>query len=245
MQITAVSNAFKHRMALLNASNAPDSVHLVLEDDVVLSANFAEQLKIAMELYETNSVLFLGVPVQVGEGPIKTITDAYKVPPCCESYIVDAQTAGRLVQEYSAIRFPNNIQMAYSALKHKVDLKSFNPTITVDGSKLGLFASVIEMNNRLVFNPVFVNIYNIVNKPGDLTVEDIETADKLFGAVDYKMNPEFFYLKARLEMKKKNFDYALALYQRAYTLYDSQGTPLGQGSDFMRDYMKLYVHFQD
>jgi GR25 family glycosyltransferase involved in LPS biosynthesis len=246
MQITAISNALKHRFALESASKDPSCLHLVLEDDTVFSSNFSEHIKQAMNAYKSNSIVCLGVPVN-GESVdrLKSITDMYKVLPCCEAYIVDASTATKMLAEYSSIRFPNNIQMTYTALKHKISLQAYDTTITVDGTKLGLFASTIEINNRLVFNQTYIALLNIINKAGNLSPEDIKSTNNLFASVDYKNNPEFFYLKAKLETRKKNYDYALALYQRAYTLYENQGTPLGQGSDFMQDYMKLHIHFQD
>lgn len=246
MSVTAISNAMKHRIALSQASEDPSCIHLVLEDDSMITNEFVEKLGVFARTYQSNSVLFLGVPLKPNGTDMADVFDTYAVVPSCDSYLIDAGTAKILLQEYVAdIRFGTNIQMTYAAKKHKVDLKAASPTISIDGSKMGLFASTIEVNNRLVYNGHFLRLSALINKQDDLTEEELKMVDEMFTAVDHKMNPEFFYLKAKLENRKKNYDYALALFQQAYKLYDSLGTPLTQGSDFMRDYMKMHIHFQD
>ena len=69
--------------------------------------------------------------------------------------------------------------------------------------------------------------------------------DGLFQSFDYKNNPEYFYLKAKYETKKGNYDFARALYKGAFSMYEALGAPLTQGCDFMKDFMKLYREFQD
>ena len=246
MSVTAISNALKHRLALTRASEDPSCLHLIVEDDSIFTTDFASRLPGLAADYQTNSVLFMGVPVKTDGATVANVFDAYKVLPSCDAYLVDAATAKAMLQEFNTgIRFPCHLQLTYAALKHSVALKAVAPTATVDGTKFGIYASTINVNNPLMYNGHYLRISTLLAKKDELSKDEITQLDTMFTEIDYKMNPEFFYLKAVLETRKKNIDFAMALYSHAYKMYQMYGTPLTQGSDFMRDYMKMFVHVQD
>jgi hypothetical protein len=201
-----------------------------------------------LSLY-TDGVLFLGLPGPKVDSPcVKNMTDFYKVLPGCDSYLIDSKTAALLFQTYETekVRFPNNIQLTYAMLKNNLPMQMLQPSIFMDGTKFGLFHSNLELNGRLIFNPSYVALSEHIKRgeTGSYTEEDKATIAKLFKECPHKGHLEYYYLKAKYEANKKNYTYALALYKYSAQLCERVGIPMTQGSEFMKDYMKLYKHFQ-
>jgi hypothetical protein len=272
MSIVQISNALKHKMILedivaqaassdTNHDNDEDSrpmINLVLEDDALFSDDIAVKLMEAVDIYYggNNGIMFLGLPAPKSDKTtIGNVMDVYKVLPSCDSFFIDAPTARTILNEYDTfrIRFPTNIQMTYTFLKTNTDIKMLMPCIFMDGTKFGTFHSNLELNGRLQFNPYYMMLADlIVNAPlppedgvGGYADADKERIDKLFEEAQYKSHVEYYYLKAKYETRKGNFEFALSLYKYTLDLSEKMGIPMTQGSEFMKDYMKLYREFQD
>jgi hypothetical protein len=129
---------------------------------------------------------------------------------------------------------------ALNSLKPLISL----PNIFIDGSKLGLYFSSIEVNNRLIFNQDYVTLARLIGEKDEFTDEEQQIVDGLFIDVKLKTNPEFYYLKAVYETKRKNYVFAKAIYEYTYDLFEMNGTVLNNQSTFLRDYMKIFKYLQ-
>lgn len=248
MHVNQLSNTLKHKKALQLIEDGEDvDFSIVIEDDVIFNDDVAENLHIILNhLPENYDVMFLGLPSskQDQETPYyQPLKEVFKVLPCCDSYLISKKAATMLNEFYLPIKFQNNIQLSYLFTKLEFETYLSIPNIFIDGSKLGLYFSSLEVNNRLIFNQDYVLLTQLLSKK-DLTEEDKKEIDKAFVDVKLKTNPEFYYLKALYETKKGNHIYSLAIFNYAYDIYESNGAVLNNQSLFLRDFMKVFKHLQ-
>jgi GR25 family glycosyltransferase involved in LPS biosynthesis len=248
MHVNQLSNALKHKKALQLIEDSEEvDYSIIIEDDIIFNDDITENLhNILNNLPENFDVMFLGLPAskQDENTPYyQSLKEVFKLLPCCDSYLITKKAATMLNEYFLPIKFQNNIQLSY--LFTKLDLETYLsiPNIFIDGSKLGLYFSSLEVNNRLIFNQDYVLLTQLLSKK-ELTDEDKKEIDKAFLDVKLKTNPEFYYLKALYETKKGNYIYALAIFNYAYDIYESNGAILNNQSTFLRDFMKTFKYLQ-
>lgn len=251
MHINQLSNALKHCEACKRIASQPDNkaFNIVVEDDVIFNDNIAETLKLSLEsIPEDGELIFLGLPgsKEIKESIIQhqPLAEVFTILPCCDSYLLNREVASRIVKSYLPIRFSNNVHLSYLIAQHNLKCFLNVPNIFLDGSKLGLFFSSLEVNNRLIFNQDYVQLSKAINDKAEFSKEDIEIINSMFQNVKLKTNPEFYFLKAQFETKKKNYNLAKEIFQYTYTLYERNGCIMNNQSHFLREYMKLYKHLQ-
>lgn len=247
LSIMQISNVLKHHRILTEIASGTDDglVSVVVEDDALFVDGIAQQLAHALSLYprETGGVVMLGFPGprQPDAAPkLVDLLDVYKLLPGCDSYMLDPPSARILLAEYAKIRFANNVQLTYALHKTKLPAKMLVPNIFMDGTKFGIFHSTIELNGRLIYNPNFIALSEAIRAGS----EDPEKIKALFDEAQHKGHVEYFYLKAKYETSRGKYHYAKALYEFAHALSKNMGIPLTQGSEFMKDYMKIFRHLQ-
>ena len=244
LKVVHVSNAMKHKQALEAIANATDekTIHLVIEDDSLKQSTEADFLDKAMTTFSSEklSVMFLGIPPGVAARNGKQlVSDVYNALPCCDSYFITPKAAKTTLEHFTPLKFPTNIQLTYALAKAQVITYMSAPAIFVDGSKLGVFASTIDSNNRLVFNGHFVAIAKAIQ---DNLPE--ETIDALFTKAEPKWHPEFMHLQASYEKNKGNFRQAEQYYSEALNQYIAFGGIIDNQTELLRDFMRLYRHLQ-
>lgn len=248
MHINQLSNAMKHKKALeLISDNVDVDFSIVLEDDVIFNDNIIDSLySLLLNIPETYDIMFLGLPSSKdAEGTYhQKLLDVFKVLPCCESYIVSKKTSTILNETYLPIKFSNNIHMSYLISKLNLEAYLSIPNVFIDGSKLGLYFSSLEVNNRLIFNQDYVILSRLLEKEESFTSNQRQEIDNAFKNVKLKTNPEFYYLKALYEAKKGNYDFAEAIFNYTYELFENNGAVLNNQSLFLRDFMRVFKHQQ-
>lgn len=244
LKVVHVSNAMKHKEALQSIAVYPNenTIHLVIEDDSLKQSTETNPLEQAMATFITDklSVMFLGIPPGAAAKNAKQlVSDVYNTLPCCDSYFITSTAARETLRHFTPIKFPTNIQLAYSLAKAQIVSFMSAPAIFVDGSKLGVFVSTIDSNNRLVFNGHFVAIAKAITE--NLPEENI---DALFNKAEPKWHPEFMHLQASYEKKKGNFKQAEQYYSEALNQYIAFGGIVDNQTELLRDFMRLYRHLQ-
>ena len=257
MTLPQLSNTLKHVHALMKISGGatdPDSVHLVVEDDILFPDNVVALITIAAQQFQAMShpqkICFLGAPSPATSEPIiRDIGEYYKIIPCCESFFINKAAAtailGDCIAPPNRIRFVTNVQLTYTLLKLEIPIKIMAPHIFVDGSKYGAVNSNIELNNRLLLNPNYNLIVQAIDAlPKDGTAKRLQDIDQMFARFEFKGSPEFYFLKARYETILGNYHFAKAIFDYIYNMQVTSGAPLSQGSEFMREYMKIFKYMQ-
>ena len=247
LHVNHLSNSLKHRRAIQYAAEAADDeISLILEDDVVFNDNILDALKSTIEHKpEGCDLYFLGLPSsRDADSKYQKTEEVFKVLPACDSYIITKEAAKTMYEDFAPIKYSNNIQLSYLMMKNNMSSYLAIPNIFIDGSKLGLYFSSLEVNNRLIFNQDYINLSKLVNEQHNYTDDQKKQINQLFIDVKLKTNPEFYYLKAIYELKSGNHIFAKAIFDYAYDLYESNGTILNNQSTFLRDYMRVFKHLQ-
>jgi GR25 family glycosyltransferase involved in LPS biosynthesis len=249
IHINQLSNALKH-MKALQYINEDDEVdyYIILEDDIVFNDNVADILYDCLsKTPEDYDLLFLGLPSSkdVKGDNYQSVSDVFKVLPCCDSYLITKTAATSIFESFVPVKFSNNIQLSYIIAKNSLKSYLSVPNVFIDGSKLGLYFSSIETNNRLIFNQDYVSLAKLIGEKDTFDEEEMKVIDEAFMQVKLKTNPEMYYLKGLYEIKRQNYEFAKAIYEYTYDLYNANGAVLNNQSTFLRDYMKVFKYLQE
>lgn len=198
-------------------------------------------------------IVFLGLPStrQASTDGRSVFDDALAmfggVLPACDSYLITPGAAAKLVQQGGhmlPVRFPTHVQLSY-AIK-KAGLKSYVvvPNVFVDGSKLGVFCSSLDANNRLVWNQNYCMMEALVRQT-PLPPDAAERFEELWAQQPFKQHPDVLVVRAAFLSKLGRFKDAEAAYADALRLYDDNGAVVNSTSAFLRSYMDLYRELQE
>lgn len=251
MHLFQLSNALKHYKALEYIANSSDNdINIVLEDDVV----YEEKVCLLLDRLMTNlpsdyDMIFLGLP---GNKEIKnknqiqyqSLSEVFKMLPYTDSYLISKQAAKKLYDDFLPIKFVGNIHFSYMLEKHNLKPLICLPNIFIDGSKYGMFLSVLNPNNVLMFNNDYMRVRGIVQKEDDLTKTEIESIEDMIKKSPVQSHPDFMYLKAQFLQKQKKYKEAEAVYETAINIYTSNNCIVNHESIFLKDYIKLYRYLQ-
>jgi GR25 family glycosyltransferase involved in LPS biosynthesis len=254
LHVNNVSNALNHFEAIKKISECPDedTLHLVLEDDVIFEPRMCMLLDKSIEKVASEDIVFLGMPnnepAPANNNIILKETKAiFKILPYNDSYFISHSCAKKLAESFMPIKYYTNIHLSYLFDKHGIVPKQTIPNIFVDGSKYGMYTSTLMSNNDLVFNREFMFIKNILQKPKDtITREEKDTVYKLIKESQIAAHPDFLSLTAKF-YKEVEADYKKArdTYQLAHESYLKNNAIVNNESAFLRDYINVHSFLQE
>ena len=249
LSLEILSNIFNHFKAIqIISKNDPTEYNLIVEDDVQFSSKIFTQITTLINNVKTMEwdMIFLGQP---SERP-KEFNNQLTLTPieekdnmvlhCIDSYLVSSQTAKDLMVNFFPIRFGYNIQLSYLIDKYKYKCWKIFPNICGDGSKMGEFTSSILMNNVLIFNDLYKQIYVSLENSDVLSDETVKEIEQKFEENIYKENPDFVYLEALFYKKQNKIEKSEELFREAMRLYEINNTPMNNTSTFLKNYIDLY-----
>ena len=250
MSLEILSNTFNHFKAIQTISkNSKDSYNLILEDDVMYSDKIYSQLSSLIARLATTEmwdVVFLGQP---SDGTVNTDNnnlvfnnmDTHDLLlHCCESYILNVDTAKDIVINFFPIRFGYNIQLSYILNKYSYKCLKIFPNICGDGSKMGNYTSSILMNNVLLFNNLYKEIYLMLENNPVLSEELKTRIESKFAENTKYTNPDFMYLEGLYYKRIGKFDKCKDIFEKAMAKYEEDNTPMNNTSTFLRNYIELF-----
>jgi GR25 family glycosyltransferase involved in LPS biosynthesis len=251
MHLFQLSSALKHYKALEYIANSePDTLSIVLEDDVVYEEKLCLMLdKLFNNLPSSYDMIFLGLP---GSTEIKDrnsiqyqgTNEVFRVLPYNDSYMITPKAAKTLYDAFLPIKFVMNIHLSY--LLETLGLKTVIalPALFIEGSKLGMFISTLNPNNHLVFNQDFMRIKGVVERDTPITPEEEKQTDELISKSAVQNHPDFQYIVCRYYVKQKKFKAAEELYEKALQVYLANNCIVNHESQFLKDYCRLYKNLQ-
>jgi GR25 family glycosyltransferase involved in LPS biosynthesis len=252
MHIKQVSNALKHFKALQKATNetADYDYFMVLEDDVIHGEDVTTRIVEAIETRAQSNwdMLFLGepslTPIQSDKMIIKPVQEFFKVIPCCDSYLIPADTVSKIANAFGPIRFPTHIQFSFMTETNKdLNISMCTPNIFLDGSKFGVYLSCLEPNNRLFLNPDY-NKINMAVRKDEYTEEDIKNITQMFEQMRFKNHPDVLFLQGMFEQKQKNYTKAKEIFEQVYTISMQNNCIVNNESELLNVYMSTFKHVQ-
>lgn len=251
--------------------------HVILEDDCLFGEEPELKAKLSTLLWNlpTNyDMVFLGLPspqgvealekdgdrivaVSGGHGEQKYQSLSKQQPqpqhgimpllPCCDSYVVNPTAAARLLPLCKPIRLPANLQMTWMIRKASLRTYATIPNLFVDGSKIGVYVSQLEANNRLLWNDQFLKLEALANTADQLAADPdrLKAAQEFVDKLQFKGHPDMLRLIARLQMRIGNCKEARIIFDQIFKILAAENCVLNSTSTFLRDYMNLHGQLQD
>jgi GR25 family glycosyltransferase involved in LPS biosynthesis len=255
ISMQCVSNNLKHWWALqyIGQKSTDTDINLVLEDDVFLHGKVEHLLDIlhnvAKKTAPTWDMVFLGFPSQpdaVSQSTIKcrSVKDLYRVLPSIDSYLVSKKCANMVAPGYLPLKFVGNVNLSYTIHKHSLEVYMTDKQLFMDGSKYGTDVSSINPNNFLIYNPVYRELFQLVQNKTEFTAEDRNKLEAVWTTVPNKMHPDNLYLKALFLMKTRDFKNAKTMFDSVFDIYNKQKAFINRESLFMNNYIELFKVLQ-
>lgn len=243
VHIRHISNLLNHVSCLKRIIESSDvnDFNIVLEDDVVYGDKVVEFLGSTLSSFastEGAEFAFLGLPSPATESTtLSPFTEFYNVTPVCDSYLVTKKGAEKLLKAMTPMKFQTNVQLSYAIMKADVNAYFARPNIFIDGSKLGVYVSTIDVNNKLLLSNEHANIKALID------AGELDKARTAYESVRFKAHPDNLLLMADLEHKAKNFEKSKSLYDSCFKAYMSSGCVLNNQSNFLKNYIAACKDF--
>ncbi len=243
-----LSNTLKHHIALkhiVETDPSGEHHHLILEDDVVAGDASPAALAEVIARSDGADITFLGLPAPAaGVSSSSSRSDfdvraVYNVLPSCESYLIKPSAAAKLAAALLPIKFRTNVQISYAlhVLHPDLRVRATQPTIFMDGSKLGATISTIEANNALIYNASFgaleQRLAPSAPKPSVQEVREL-------AASTTSQHPDVQYRLGLLFKRAGDKVEALKRFQAAYAEYKAGHAVINSRSHFLKAYIDLH-----
>ena len=253
LHVFQLSNSLKHYKALeeISKTSGENDINIILEDDILYEDKVCMLLeKLISDLNSDYGIIFLGLPSNIDASKRQGVkyqntNEVFRILPYCDSYIISTATARKLYDNYLPIKYVNNVQLSYVLEKTDTSGRLTLPNIFMDGSKYGLFLSVLNPNNALLFNNEYMKA-KILNDKGinDLSTNDKNDLEKIFKDSMIAGNPDLMHLHALYKIKNEKFKDADDIFENALKVYQAYNCILNHESQFLRDYIKNYKNLQ-
>jgi len=252
MHINQISNSLKHGHAIEKAAEVASlyDFFLFLEDDVLFGDDVTERLRATCELLGTTDnvdLLFLGfpslTPIEDKEKVLfRPTSDFYKLFPCCDSYLIKSNKIEKFSSTYFPAKYITNFHLSYLCQTNGLNSSMVVPNVFLDGSKYGAYLSSIDPNNKLLFNPEFIQLANMVQnyKP-----EDEKNIVIAIDNMKFKNHPDVMHLHAIYLMTKGEYKKAQAILESVYDITTQNGCIVNNETDFLRTFMRLHRFIQE
>ena len=250
MHVTQISNALKHKAAILKAAASTADYSLIVEDDILYGDDMVKRINevVAQLDSEKHELIFFGLPsmAPIDESKaciLRPTSDFFKILPCCDSYFASRATFQKMASNYGPIRFMTNIQLTHLAETHTIKTHMVSPNIFLDGSKYGAFLSSIDPNGRLIFNPDYSKLAMLIAKGEYTAAEDAQIASALEN-IKFKNHPDVMHLEAQYNIYKKDYEKAGRLLDNVLQINQQNGCIINTDTEFLKTHMRMYKHLQ-
>lgn len=245
LSLPNISNYLKHVSALERIAKS-ERTGIVIEDDVIMS----DDCEVVLSKYSPptqQSIVFFGQPFQRNpESQFQQIRNfngnTMALLPSVDSYIVDAETAKKMIPDMLPIAYQTNIAISLTINRLKLNALKMYPNIFIDGSKVGKFTSAINCNNILTFNSKYNILYSMIQSD---TV-DLAKFDQVYQSAEFsETSPDMIYMRALCLLKAGQILESKKLFDVAYDKFCEDNCTLNKNSSFMCNYLKFFKILQN
>ena len=252
MHINQISNALKHGKAIEYANRDSENYDffMFVEDDVLHGNDLLEKMQQICMLADSSDdldILYLGfpslMPIKNKDGIIfQDVSEFYRLNPCCDSYLIKSNCIKKFFDVFYPVRFITNFHLSYLSKVNQLNSKMVIPNLFLDGSKYGAYLSTLDPNNKLLFNPDFIELTNKLKtlKPGE--ENEVKIA---FENMKFKNHPDVLHLNALFLMSKGEYQKAKDILENVYEITTQNGCIVNNETDFLKTYMRIYKFIQD
>ena len=208
--LAQLSNLHKHIHAYDMIKTSKTRHNYIIEDDIILledhKNNFDNFLKSFHNFDYDILLTCLAIDDNTAKIDIIPIHNYFKILITKNSYFIKPETAKKLSEYMTIIRFPMKLSLSKFIFDNKENIKSYilNKHTIFEGSKIGLFPTSVNMNNYLFQNNNYVILTNMYNN----NEQDLNKAYKHY--MDFgRDNPDFLHILGLLYFKNKRYKEAI------------------------------------
>ena len=231
LNLQEISNLEKHRKAwAFAAAAAATSLHVIIEDDMVLHAtpnDLGNALKRAAE--------------KGGLTPLCTSKRALWLSK--EAYVLTPDVAKELLADTEKLKFTVRGHLSWWASQHPDRVTYLEQRITIDGSKLGLYPSAIHTHNPLIFNKEYTDMLELAATKNTIDTNVLSKYDASLAKASTP-SPDYMHLLGILHHRAGNYSRARELYVIAIRELGRQGGVLSTTSELLSNALSVNKHLQ-
>ena len=249
LNINQLSNIEKHRKAYdLIRNNNDDVLHLILEDDILLSTDYNDNISLlfrAIKKFQKWDIIFTCVANNNDE-LIKLIDsrEKFKILISKSSYLITSDAASKLYDYFNVLNYQLKIGLSKFIFDNK-DIKSFilNKHTFLEGSKIGLFLSSTNTNNFLYQNSDFVTLSSYVNK-SSISKDDIFTVENIYKNNQLNNNADFQHSLGLIYYKYGDYKTAKKYLVESVTNIKKNEGLIGNFSEILNNCINMHQYDQ-
>lgn len=253
-----ISNIEKHKIiynSIEHIASLPikseNDLHLVLEDDVVVSqeytANF-EKLMENMEKLNEWDILFTCLSNKNEPNEDIKLIDSR------ENFKILLSKSSYFIKPSLAIKLNKYLETFKHTLKHALsrfiwdnkDIKSYilNKHIFLEGTKLGLLLSAVNNNNILYQNNDFINLAKITSLP-KIEEREYKFAMELFKRLEPLNSADVLHTMGILYYKMNDYDNAKKVLTESVLLMKKNNGYITNNSEILNNCINMFQYEQD
>lgn len=252
LHLRQVANARKHLDAL-RAVSAGGGSGLVLEDDAIsgngweaIVRNAAEHVARLDAARAGGCMALLGIPApDAPNGEPRDLLDVFELSPVCDSYIVGPAAARVLSSSFLPLRFRTNVHLSYLAEVSGTLTALFRPNAFCDGSKLGAYASTLNVNNRLLLSSDYMRARHLLESMQSMgsaeeRIAAATAAKEIITGSPVKGNCDMLFLRAVVEAELGGNRAGKIAFSAAYASALRAGALVNNESELLSSMICLY-----
>ena len=195
LNINQISNFEKHRYIykyILDNFKSTDinDIHLIMEDDIIILNDYINNIKELIDdlktldsnINDVNEWDILFTCLNISNNPSKyiNINELYNIIISKSCYIIRNRDLCEVLYNNTNV-FKLSLKLTLSKLIKDKNYKalSYNKITFIEGSKLGLYPTSVNINNYLYLNNNYVMLKKLSEK-ANLTDDDITNAEKIY-----------------------------------------------------------------
>lgn len=218
INVEQISNFLKQRRALEKVVEMDDgndeNYYMIIEDDCTIIPEFIKNFEEFLENPKISlwDIIFPSISTNSSEYEFKDTRSLVKILPSKDIYCISPKCAKRILPLLQKIMGAYRMQLSY-IIHTNSDIISLYSTknISIEGSKAGFFPSSSVENNLLIYNNMFIEMFNLLEKE---TI-DIDIIEKYSKSVEILESPEIMHVYGVLLHKIKDHIGAKAIFEKA------------------------------
>lgn len=239
-----ILNIEKHKKALDLAIDTDDVVW-ILEDDVVISTDYAKNIKNILENIKYDwDILFTSFSIDTDDlsSDIKYINTLpqYKILPSKSSYMIKPKMARNLKFYLENYKYTMRISLSKFIWDNQdwILSKTTDKHLFLETSKLGMSPSTINHSNTLIYNIDYIKMLQMVNEP--ITEDKIKEAKILFKKQEHLNSPDIYHIMGVIYHRKEMYDDAKEMLIKATSLLEEKQGYMGKYSEILNNTINIF-----
>ena len=253
-----ISNIEKHRVAFFNINHIANlplkndkDLHLILEDDVVISHEYTKNFEKLLENIENITewdILFTCLSNKNEVESDITLIDSresFKILLSKSSYFIRPTLADKLNEYLKTFKYNLKVGLSKYIWDNK-DIKSciVNRHIFLEGSKLGLLLSSVNNNNVLYQNNDFINLARLTNVE-DISESVFKDALDIYKRLENLNNADIQHTMGILYYKMKDYNKSKKLLSDSVINMKKNNGYLTNSSEILNNCINMHQYDQD